>query len=185
MGRFKKGRYMLMHSLIYRTEILKRCSFRLPEHTFYVDNLYVFIPFTDVKSMYYLNVNLYRYYIGRNDQSVNEKVMIKRIDQQLRVNKLMIDKADFTNVPPKMRRYMLNYLEIVTLVSSVLLIRGGTAEHLRKKAALWEYMKEKRPEVYKKLRYTVLGGLVNTHTKAGRIFVLFWYELFRVLIGFN
>ena len=41
--------------------------------------------------MYYLDVNFYRYFIGRDDQSVNEKVMIKRIDQQIRVNKLMTD----------------------------------------------------------------------------------------------
>lgn len=41
--------------------------------------------------MYYLDVNFYRYYIGRQDQSVNETVMISRIDQQIRVTKLMID----------------------------------------------------------------------------------------------
>ena len=43
------------------------------------------------KNMYYLDVNFYRYYIGRQDQSVNETVMISRIDQQIRVTKLMID----------------------------------------------------------------------------------------------
>ena len=37
--------------------------------------------------MYYLDVNFYRYYIGREDQSVNEKVMIGRLDQQIFVNK--------------------------------------------------------------------------------------------------
>ena len=31
---------------------------------------------------HYLDVNFYRYFIGRADQSVNEKVMIGRIDQQ-------------------------------------------------------------------------------------------------------
>ena len=35
--------------------------------------------------MYYLDVNFYRYFIGRDDQSVNEKVMISRIDQQIYV----------------------------------------------------------------------------------------------------
>ena len=56
-----------------------------------MDNLYAFIPFPLVRTMYYLNVNFYRYYIGRADQSVNETVMIGRMDQQLRVNNLMID----------------------------------------------------------------------------------------------
>ena len=48
-------------------------------------------PLPYVKNMYYLDVNFYRYYIGRQDQSVNETVMISRIDQQIRVTKLMID----------------------------------------------------------------------------------------------
>ena len=83
--------YLLMHSMIYRTELLRECGLKLPEHTFYVDNLVAFIPLASVQSMYYLDVNLYRYFIGRADQSVSESVMIGRVDQQIRVNKLMID----------------------------------------------------------------------------------------------
>ena len=41
-----------------------------------------------------MDVDFYRYFIGRDDQSVNEKVMIGRIDQQIRVNKIMIDDVD-------------------------------------------------------------------------------------------
>ena len=37
---FYKGHYILMHSVIFRTKLLKDCHLRLPEHTFYVDNLY-------------------------------------------------------------------------------------------------------------------------------------------------
>ena len=75
--------YLLMHSMIYRTELLLECGLKLPEHTFYVDNLVAFIPLASVQSMYYLDVNLYRYFIGRADQSVSESVMIGRVDQQI------------------------------------------------------------------------------------------------------
>lgn len=44
-----------------------------------------------VKTMYYLDVDFYWYYIGREDQSVNETVMIGRIDQQIKVNRIMMD----------------------------------------------------------------------------------------------
>ena len=88
---FRVGQYILMHSVIYRTNLLRECGLQLPEHTFYVDNIFVFNPLPYVKTMYYLDVNFYRYYIGRADQSVNEKVMIGRIDQQIKVNKLMVD----------------------------------------------------------------------------------------------
>lgn len=80
-----------MHTVIYKTELLKKCGLQLPKHTFYVDNIFVFEPLPYVKKMYYINTNFYRYFIGRDDQSVNETVMISRIDQQLRVTRRMVD----------------------------------------------------------------------------------------------
>ena len=99
-----KGKYLLMHSIIYRTKLLHECGLELPKHTFYVDNLFAFEPLPFVKNMYYLDVNFYRYFIGRDDQSVNEKVMIGRIDQQIKVNKLMIDAYDLTKIKNKKLR---------------------------------------------------------------------------------
>ncbi len=64
-------KYILMHSVIYRTDILRECNLTLPKHTFYVDNLYVYIPLPYVKRMYYIDADLYRYHIGREEQCVN------------------------------------------------------------------------------------------------------------------
>ena len=61
---FMKGQYILMHSVIFRTKLLKECGLELPKKTFYVDNIYVFEPLLQVENMYYLDVNFYRYYIG-------------------------------------------------------------------------------------------------------------------------
>ena len=65
------NRYFLMHSVIFRTQVLIECGLKLPAHTFYVDNLFVFTPLPYVKVLYYMDVNFYRYYIGRSDQSVS------------------------------------------------------------------------------------------------------------------
>ena len=106
---FHKGHYILMHSVIYRTKLLRECGLELPKHTFYVDNIYVYKPLPNVRTMYYMDVDFYRYFIGRDDQSVNEKVMISRIDQQIKVNKIMIDDVDLYKVSnPKCRQYMFN-----------------------------------------------------------------------------
>ena len=91
IGRFHLDQYILMHSVIYRTAMLKLSQLELPKHTFYVDNIYVYYPLPFVRKVYYLDVDFYRYYIGREDQSVNEKVMISRLDQQIFVTKTMID----------------------------------------------------------------------------------------------
>ena len=119
--RFRKGQYILMHSVIYRTQLLKDCGLELPRHTFYVDNLFVYQPLPHVKYMYYLDVDFYRYFIGRDDQSVNEKVMIGRIDQQIKVNKIMVDSYTLWKIQNrKLRHYMFNYLEIITVISTVI-----------------------------------------------------------------
>lgn len=68
-----KGHYILMHSVIYRTELLRSCGLKLPKHTFYVDNIYVYKPLPYVRTMYYLDVDFYRYFIGRDDQSVKSR----------------------------------------------------------------------------------------------------------------
>ena len=98
---FHLGQYILMHSVIYRTDFLKLCQLRLPKHTFYVDNIYVYYPLPHVRKMYYMDVDFYRYYIGREDQSVNEKVMISRIDQQIFVTKTMIDMYELRRIQSK------------------------------------------------------------------------------------
>ena len=186
---FVKGHYILMHSVIFRTKLLKDCGMQLPERTFYVDNLFVFYPLPYVKNMYYLDVNFYRYYIGRSDQSVNESVMISRIDQQLRVNKLMIDflveKTPEAKKCKRLYQYMRNYLEIVTTVTSVLLIRGETPEFLEMKKELWDYIKSKDVSLYRYLRHGIMGGTMNLPGKGGRKISVEAYRICQRIFNFN
>ena len=106
--RFRPDQNLLMHSVMYRTEVLRECGMVLPKHTFYVDNIFVYQPLPFVKSMYYMDLDLYRYFIGRADQSVNESVMVKRVDQQLRVTRHMIDCQDLDALKgqKQLRSYM-------------------------------------------------------------------------------
>lgn len=186
---FTKGHYMLMHSVIYRTALLRECGLKLPEHTFYVDNIYVYIPLLKVRNMYYMDVNFYRYYIGREGQSVAESTMISRIDQQLSVNKIMVDffvenKAEITKLKRRYQ-YMYNYLEIITTVSSVLLIKGGTEEHLEKKKELWEYIKSKDRKLFVRLRKGIMGGTMNLPGKVGRKISVESYKICQKVFQFN
>ena len=188
MRHLRKGHYILMHSVIFRTRLLRECGLRLPEHTFYVDNLFVFEPLPYVKNIYYLDVNFYRYYIGREDQSVNEKIMISRVDQQLQVNRRMIDYMAEVNrqkINRKLRSYMTNYLEIVTTVSSIMLIRAGTKEALQKKKNLWKYLKQKDMLLYHKLRYGVCGRVMNLPGKGGRKISVEGYRICQKIFNFN
>ncbi len=180
--------YILMHNIFYRTQMLRDCGTELPKHTFYVDNIFAFQPLPHVKKLYYMDVNLYHYFIGREDQSVNEKVMIGRIDQQILVNQIMIDvmaAEDFSTKPAKLKDYMLNYLSKIMTVTSIMLILSGTEEALAKKEAIWEYLKEKDPDVYRTLRHGILGVGMNLPGKAGRKVSVWGYKAAQKLVGFN
>ncbi|MDO5539210.1 MAG: glycosyltransferase family 2 protein [Eubacteriales bacterium] len=182
----KIGHYMLMHSVIYRTKLLRECGLELPKHTFYVDNLFVFQPLPSVRKMYYLDVEFYHYYIGREDQSVNEQVMIGRIDQQLRVNKLMIDTmANMKGLSKNCRKYMLNYLDIIMTVSSMLLIKSGTDENFQKKQELWNYLKKADAGLYFKIRHGIMGRACNLPGKSGRTVSVAAYKITQKFYGFN
>ncbi|MDY2813683.1 MAG: glycosyltransferase [Dorea sp.] len=186
IGHFRLDQYILMHSVIYRTDMLKLSQIHLPKHTFYVDNIYVYYPLPYVRKIYYLDVDFYRYYIGREDQSVNEKIMIKRLDQQIFVTKTMIDMYQLKDVnSKKLRQYMINYLAIMMTVSSILCIRSKSKENLEKKKELWEYLKKKDLKTFIKIRYGILGQTMNIPGKPGRKISSLAYSVARRLIGFN
>lgn len=177
---------LLMHSVIYRTQLLRNCNLQLPQHTFYVDNLFVYEPLPYVNTLYYINVDLYRYYIGREDQSVNEKVMISRIDQQIKVNKMMIDCCDVMKIRSrKLRNYMVKYLTMITTVSTVLLIKSGTEEHLANKNELWSYLKNKNPDLYKAVKHTFLGSMMEMDSKIGKKVITIGYAISQKIFAFN
>lgn len=183
---FRNGQYLMMHSVIFRTELLRQCGLELPKHTFYVDNLFVFLPLSHVKTLYYVDADLYRYYIGREDQSVNEMVMIKRLDQQLRVNRIMIDKTvELMLAQGALQEYLYHHLEIITVVSSILLIRSGSGENLRKKNELWRYIRDLDEELYRELRKSFLGVAVNLPGVFGRRVSVGMYKVSRRIVGFN
>ena len=186
MKRVIKGFTILMHSVTYRTEMLRECGLHLPKHTFYVDNLFVFEPLPYVKTIYYLDVDFYRYYIGRDGQSVAEQTMVKRIDQQLYVNYRMIDNFDPWSIEEdNLRNYMLSYLETITVVSSVIGYVSNTPEDLAKVKKLWRHMREKDVKMYRHVRFGVLGNAMNLPGRFGRYLSLKSYHIAQRFIGFN
>ena len=186
IGRFHLDQYILMHSVIYRTSMIKLSQMTLPKHTFYVDNIYVYYPLPHVRKIYYMDVDFYRYFIGREDQSVNEKVMISRVDQQIFVTKTMIDMYHLRDISSrKLRHYMVNYLAIMMTVSSILLIRSKKQENLEKKRELWRYLKKKDLKIYLRIRYGILGQTMNIPGRPGRRISSLAYSVARRIIGFN
>ena len=84
-----------------------------------------------------------------------------------------------------MRSYMLNYLDIITTVSSILLIKSGTEENLEKKKELWKFLKKKDCYIFMRLRYGLLGNCMNLPGKGGRKISVEGYKICRKFFNFN
>ena len=188
MRHMKQTQYILMHNIFYRRQVLLDSGLVLPAHTFYVDNIFAFQPYPYVKKLYYMDVNFYHYYIGREDQSVNEQVMIGRIDQQIKVNKIMIDimaEQDFKGKDKNLKKLMYVYLDKIMGVSSALLLVEGSKESLEKKKEVWMYLKKKSLPMYLHLRTTPMGLALNLPGGLGRKTSVRGYKIARKIVGFN
>lgn len=188
IGRFHPSQYLVMHALIFRTEILHESKVCLPEHTFYVDNLFAYQPLPYVKSIYYMNLDLYHYYIGRDDQSVNEKVLMKRIDQQIRVTQLVAKAVDLTEVKkeyPRLAEYMTRNISIMLAISSIHLLLIATVDAEKKREHMWRQIREYDRNLYYRLRCSTLSGLTYLPGKLGGKLTVSGYRLARKIYQFQ
>ncbi len=184
-NRFNQSHYLTMHTLTYRTEVLKESGIIFPKHTFYVDNIYAYVPLTFVEKLYYVNCELYHYFIGREDQSVNEANMIKRLDQQLRVTRLLIDaKKPQEARHAGQKKYIMHYLLSMMMVSSIFCMLSGP-QGKEDKDELWAYLKKVDPATYKVLRRKALGIALNFKSRFGCEFDILVYRVLQKIYKFN
>lgn len=176
-GRFRPSQYLVMHALIFRTDILRKSGIKLPVHTFYVDNLFSYKPLPYVKQLLYLDLDLYHYYLGREDQSVNQRVMISRIDQLVRVTELVIKSVDLKEVrEKKLASYMRRNISVMLAMTSVHLLLMDSEEGYEKRKRLWKSIKTQDRGLYLRLRFTTLSGLTYLPGRLGGKLTLWGYR---------
>lgn len=70
-------KYVHMHQITYRTQFLNDIDYVQTEGVCYTDTEYVYMPLIQAKSIYCLDVTLYQYYVGRDDQSMAPSILMK------------------------------------------------------------------------------------------------------------
>ena len=187
IGHFRPDQNLLMHSLCYRTDVLRESNLPMPAHTFYVDNIYAYVPLPRCKTMYYADIDLYRYFIGREGQSVNEATMVKRLGQQFRVTRIMMESFHlYQDVESsRLRSYMMGYFTMMMAICSVLtkLSEEDCADERLK--TLWKDLKEYDERMYRRARYGVVGFFTNLRGRAGDKTTLGLYHLASKIFKFN
>lgn len=146
---------LLMHALVYRTQLLRGCGLRLPEHTFYVDNLFAYAPFPRVKRAFYLGCTLYHYFIGRSDQSVTIQNVVGRYEQQIRVMSLVMRAHPYHELrrfPRRLRQYMLHYLDVFLMNTYFFTTAKDTPERRQALQTMWQELKREDIALFRRLR---------------------------------
>ena len=186
LGHFGLTEYILMHALTYRTAVVRESGMQLPEHTFYVDFIYAYQPFPWVKSLQYVDTPFYHYFIGRDGQSVQTDVMIRRVDQLRLVNQCMVRATpERGTVPDGLYRYMIHFLAIQSSVASVFMILSRDPENYEKKKAMWADIEAYSPTIYKDVRKKAMSRALNLRGSAGRFVIRKGYFLAEHVVGFN
>ena len=112
--------------------------------------------------------------------------MISRIDQQIRVNELlMANYHSDRQFPTVLKNYLINHLEITTVISCALLNKGGQVEHQEKKKALLADLKEANPEVFQLISKNVVSKIAMSKNKPGQVLSNGIYTVTQRFFGFN
>lgn len=187
IGRFRPDQNLLMHSLCYRTDVLRAADLPLPAHTFYVDNIYAYVPLPRCETLYYADIDLYRYFIGREGQSVNEATMVRRLDQQFRITRIMMESYHlYDDVrSARLRSYMMGYFTMMMTICSVFSKLSDDPQARIWLRDLWRDLKVYDERMYRHARYGLLGMGTNLPTRAGEKTTIGLYHLASRIFKFN
>ena len=183
---FTPWKQFMIHALAYRTSLLRDMGLVLPKHTFYEDNLYIYQPLPYVKKILYLDKPLYGYFIGRADQSVNDHVIVRRLDQVTRIAKEMITSytwEELEALPKKLRNYMVSNIAGQLYTTSALqYMSGEKGRELNRK--LKKAIRDFDATLYRKLGHTFAGGVTMLPGSLGRGLTVSSYRFGRNMIKF-
>lgn len=186
IGRFKVTQYLSLHSMMYKKSVLDEAKIKLPKHVFYEDNLFIYLPLPYTKSIYYLDVDFYQYFIGRADQSVQEPQLIKRSSHQVLVTKEICNKYDLDTIEnKKLRKLMYRECVFVMTIGVIFSRLAYNEEGEKQYLELWDSIKTSNPKLYKRMKHFTMASMVSFKGKFGRFLSIKGYRLAHKLVKFN
>ncbi len=184
--KFKIHQLLTIHSSTFRTELMRQCAEPLPKHVFYEDNLMVYRVLPKVEKMYYMNIDLYRYWIGRPDQSVQEGVMKKRYTHQLLVSEKCFTSCHLDEVKSKrLKKYLSHELFMMFAISIVYARLNKSQECDDTLEQMWKNCIAFDEKWGKHFRYGTVLRFICMRGKFGQNFAIFIYRLANKVVRFN
>ena len=186
VGAFRTYQLMTIHSCTFRTEAMRKWSQALPKHVFYEDNLMVYQTLPHVEKMYYMNVDLYRYWIGRPDQSVQRNVMMKRYQHQLLVTRMCFTACHLDEVSNRrLRKYLQHELFIMFGISILYARLNRSDEADKNMEEMFSQCRAYDQKWADHFRYRSVLRLICLPGAFGRGFAELIYNICNKIVRFN
>lgn len=154
--------YINMHAAAFRTSVLKGMGRQLDEHCFYVDAEYMMYPVPGVETIVFLDQPVYRYRLGRDEQSMNIRNMQKNMAHHERVLAHLLEfyRKEQTGMTDAKRAYVAKGIARIA-VSQIKIYLSYPAHRKWKKKirALEEGLKQNYPAVYHSMSNPAVGLL--------------------------
>lgn len=184
--RFQLHQLLTIHSCTFRTEVMRKCKEDLPKKVFYEDNLMVCRTLPFVQKLYYMNVDLYRYTIGREGQSVQDDVSRRRYPHYLQVTETCFKSVNLDQITSKRQKQYLEHELFMLFGIAILFTRlNNTDQADADLEKMWQncYAHDEKWAAHFRQR-TVLA-LININGKFGRNLVSFVYKFANKVVRFN
>ena len=184
--RFLMHQMLTIHSCTFLTEAMRKCGTQLPKKVFYEDNLMVCrtLPFVD--KMVYMNIDLYRYTIGREGQAVQDDVSRRRYTHHLQIAEMAFKSLDLNQVSNKQKlRYMKHELFMLLGIATIFTRLNNNDEADANLERMWKACEAHDAKWAKAFRNRTVLLLANAPGKFGRTVTATAYKAANKVVRFN
>ena len=184
--RFRIHQLLTIHSCTFRTDLLREWDEPLPRRVFYEDNLMICKTMPRVKRIYYLPLDLYRYRIGRPDQSVQEAALIKRYQHQILVSEQCFIACELDSIKePRLKRYLKHELFILFGMAIMFTRLNRSDKADAELVKMWKRCIRHNEKWGKHFRYRSPLALICLGGSFGRAIAIFFYRMANKIVRFN
>lgn len=138
--------FLAMHAVAYRSSIFKEIDYHQTEGVSYTDMEWVFHPMSRVNRVYYYNKQIYRYLVGREGQTVDDNVRLKRLSH---VEKGLFSQLKaFNTIETSVPAY--KYLHNIVINRTKHIYLSGLNRHIKFDFSTFDnHLKSLSPDIYK------------------------------------
>lgn len=182
---FQISQLITLHSGTFRTELMRKWKMQLPKHTFYEDNLMVYLTIPFVRKLYYMDIDLYRYTIGREGQSMQNDILRRRYTHLILVSQSCFTSCHLDDIQsPMLKKYMKHELFMMLAIACSISRLNKTDTADADLEQMWKVCMKFDPKWARRYRKGVLRFFC-IRGKFGRNFSSFIYQLANKVVRFN